>query len=64
MALFLPLEKFCEFLGSGWVMLKCRMIRTSKMNKGKISEWDLRNMHTQRDMVRVKMFKTAGGIYK
>lgn len=43
-------------------MLKCRIIRTSKMNKSKISEWDLSNMHTQCDMVRVKMFKTAGGI--
>jgi len=32
------------------------------MNKSKISEWDLSNMHTQCDMVRVKMFKTAGGI--
>jgi hypothetical protein len=63
MALFLPLEKFCEFLGRDWVTLECRIIRTSKMNKGKISEWDLSNMLTQRDMVLVKMFKTAGGIH-
>jgi len=34
------------------------------MNQDKIPEWDLSNMHTQRDMVQVKMFKTAGGIHK
>jgi len=33
------------------------------MNKSKISEWDLDNMHTQRDMLLVKMSKAAGGIH-
>jgi hypothetical protein len=64
MALFLSLDKFCEFLGRDWVMLVCRIIRTLKMNTGKISQWDLSNTHTQRDMLLVKMSKTAGGIHR